>query len=250
MISLRSVDAIAKEHIFERELSAIPANYWMGDSEDYDIARKKVVKKLRKIDKTIGSILDPKDDCISSAVNSTFGAPVRKMTFRYPELSAIHAQKDLVDELIIAAISGSQPSRNLRSQWEANPSIEKVELDECEMWLGLQHSALLLQTYLNSFEEEMYKVAVNSRLDEVLHEYGNFHKGKPKLMGHATFVVKYAPTTGLSERIYEDRGKQYMTEGAKLSKLMSKNKYSSQFILTPQEMREAMLEAARAFPKS
>lgn len=256
MINLRSIESIKKHHNFTLELASIPAVEWLKPKqiENYENARDQTVKKLEVIDSNIELMLGKlKDENIKLAIERTFYldeeiSSVKELKFRsYLPQGKVQLQRDLIDMLTSIA-KGEKPvedikheagSIKLQAEWEVNPPIGTITINDEKTDLRLHDSLELYSSYLNSCEHEFYKQMLAAKLGSIIHEYhmvlfyeeANGKKPKSKLIEEGDYILNYNRLGGLTDRIYYNRGRDFLTECKKCWDFLDSNEYSKAYLL-------------------
>jgi hypothetical protein len=251
MLELRSVNSIRKQHTLANGLSAIPSIEWMKSGEDYDKAFAEKVKELKVVDMDIETIVRSSDENVRTAIGnaSYVGKDVRVRDIRFPEYlprGKVQVQRDLINELIKVSKGKKSLARDLnqemnecvfQGEWEANPIIGIVKIDDNETELKLRNSLGLFSGYLNSSEHEFFKQAINAKLDTIMHYYrmalqdAEFRgeKVKPTLkLGDRIFSYNFE---GVLDKIYYSRAMDYMVECRDMWSFLDGNQYTKKYLI-------------------
>jgi len=256
MINLRSIESIKKYHNFTLELASIPAVEWLKPKriEDYENARDQTVKKLEVIHSNIESMLGKlEDENIKLAIERAFYldeeiSSVKELKFRsYLPQGKVQLQRDLIDMLTTIAkaenpvedIKQEVGSIKLQAEWEVNPPIGTVKIDDEKTDLRLQESLKLYSSYLNVCEHEFYKQMLAAKLRTIIHEYhmvlfyeeADGKKPKSKLIEEGDYILNYYRLGDLTDRIYYSRGRDFLTECKRFWEFLDGSEYSKGYLL-------------------
>jgi len=256
MINLHSIESIKKHHNFTLELASIPTVEWLKPKqiEDYENARDQTVKKLEVIDSNIELMLGKlKDENIKLAIGRAFYldeeiSSVKELKFRsYLPQGKVQLQQGLIDMLTSIAkeekplenIKHEAGSIKLQAVWEVNPPIGTITIDDKKTDLRLHDSLELYSSYLSACEHEFYKQMLAAKLGSIVHEYNmvlfyeevDGKRPEHKLIEEGDYILNYNRLSGLTDRIYYSRGRDFLTECKKCWDFLDGNEYSKTYLL-------------------
>jgi hypothetical protein len=258
MLKLRSVDTIRKQHTFSSDLSSIPAVEWMKPEETrYEIALDNTVEKLKVVDRNIETIIrNPDEDMqIALAEAKYLENKVRVRDLRFPSYlpqGKVQLQRDIIKKLLSVAMGKKSIARDLnqemnecvfQGEWESNPRIGSVMIDDKETELRLRNSLGLFSGYLNLCEHEFYKQAMNSQLRNILYHYHMLlefadirgeKKVEPKLMGEREML--FYNSEDILDRIYYRRARDYLFECDNMWSFLNKNDFTKKYLLRMEDV--------------
>jgi len=271
MEKLRSIDRIKNSHSFQSDLKTIPAVDWMeeGSLDNYEAALYETLEKLETIDTMLEILLKgPEDKRLKTAVAEIFGKDTytsikEVIIFQkyFPLQYHVQKEKDLLDTLIAIGrrdeYEGEFEDVNedvkilLQSEWEVNPKISNITIDESDMELNLQDTFTLLRSYLEASEHEFYKQATLARLDEILDQYLRLVKASQPLfrrpkkgpkgyieLKFTDYKNQYTKFEHILDGIYYSRGRDYLIECVKLKKTMNENEFTKKYGLLLVDLKE------------
>jgi len=254
MLKIHSIENIKKHHNFVDELRATPAINWVMSEQlkDYNKILAQTVKKLEVVDNNLELIISKPDENIKLALGRAYHLDreisVRELRFpTYLPQGKVQLQRDLIKKLVkVAKSKKSTGDINreinelmLQGEWDANPKIGIVLIDDKETELRLHNSFKLFSRYLNACEHEFYKQALAAKLFSILHEYHILIEGdkpEPKLMGIGDYILNYSHLGGVTDSIYYHRAHDYLVECKDFWGFLDKNEYTRKYLLRMEDI--------------
>ncbi|OGI11636.1 hypothetical protein A3K64_00775 [Candidatus Micrarchaeota archaeon RBG_16_36_9] len=262
MLKLNSVETIRKQHTFVSDLSSIPTVEWMKPGEtDCEISLGNTLEELKVIDKDIETIIRKPDEDMQIALGEAkyLENKLHVRDLRFPSClpqGKVQLQRDIIKELLSVAIGKKSIARDLdqemsecafQGEWESNPRIGKVMVDDKETELRLRNSLGLFSGYLNSCEHEFYKQAINSQLRNIMYHYHLLlefadikgeKKAKSKLMEEKEML--FHNFEGVLDRIYYSRARDYLFECDSMWSFLNKNDFTKKYLLKMEDVHPGL----------
>jgi hypothetical protein len=256
MIELRSVGNIKKSHNFEADLLSIPFAQWPNPkSEDYNTAKRDLIKKLKYIDGNIELLLgNIKDEKLRWAVNRAFyaGKEIRSLKdlnfLPYLPPGKVQLQIGLIEMLEEIAKSKKpeeKPEHEINSimmqgEWEANPLIGKVKIDGKDTKMRLHDSLGFYMGHLKACEHEFYKQMAVGKLDFITHEYDMLamDEKEKKFIDMGDYILNYSNLVGVEDMIYYRRARDFLSECENCWDFLKDSEYSKKYLLRSDDIKE------------
>jgi hypothetical protein len=260
MLSLSSIASIRKQHNFAIDLGSIPTVEWMRPEEkDYEKAVKQTVQKLEAVDDNIETIIRKPDENMRLALGEAkyLNRKVSVSELRLPSYlpqGKVQIQRDIIRKLMNVA-KEKTPVRDInqeigaikfQAEWDVNPKIGTVKIDDKEVDLRLRNSLGLFSGYLNACEHEFYKQMLNAQLEHILHYYSmalesaefRGEKVEPKLMVEGDRF--YYHLENVLDKIYYSRARDYLVECRDLWSLLDGNEYTKGYLLRMEDVHPSI----------
>jgi len=241
MRNFQSVEAIRKHHTFQRDIGMVPAADWMTAEQmkDFEKSYEQAAKSLEVADKDLEVLLgELKDENLQLALGRAYYmdrlSSARELKFPiYLPAGRVQAQIGLIDSLMSIA-KGEAPHTEdvskeigeikLQAEWDANPKIAAVNIDDATTELRLQNSLETFLDYLKASEHEFYKQWLTPRLGNILREYEMLRQSDKTIWGkeeapslsltHSDLLFNEAVNkiVYVLSTVYYNRAMSYVTE--------------------------------------
>lgn len=266
MLKLRSVDTVRNQHNFIFDLSSIPAVEWMKpeQTKDYEEVRRQTAAKLESVDNDIESIIRKPDENMRIALRDAIylDNPTYVKGLRFPAYlpqGKVQIQRDIIKKLVGMTSGKKSFARDLnqemsecvfQGEWESNPRIGTIVIDDKETELRLRKSLGLFSGYLNKCEHEFYKQAINAKLDNIMHYYDmaledarfRGEKVEPKLISLENRF--YYNFEDVLDRIYYSRARDYLSECDTMWGFLDGSYYTKKYLIRMEDIHPGLKNKA------
>jgi hypothetical protein len=169
----------------------------------------------------------------------------------------VQIQRDIIKKLM--TVSKGKPVRDInqeigaikfQAEWEVNPKIGIVSVDDRKTEMKLRNSLGLFSGYLNACEHEFYKQMLNAQLDHIMHYYNmalqdaefRSEKAEPKLMSEGDRF--YYHWENILDQIYYSRARDYLVECRDMWNFLDGNEYTKKYLLRMEDVHPKLKEKA------
>jgi len=265
--NFQSVEAIRKRHTFQRDIGMIPAADWMTTEQMKDLEKsyEEAVKSLEVVDKDLEVLLgELKDENLQLAFGRAYyvdrlsSARELKVPMGLP-FGRVQVQIDLIDSLMKIA-KGETPHTEdaskeigeirLQAEWDANPKIDVVSIDDATTELRLRNSLGIFLGYLKASEHEFYKQWLTPKLGNILHEYEMLRQTDKTIWGKeedpslsltwSDFMFNDAVGKAIYvlSTVYYNRAMSYLTEVRDFWEVLHGSEFSRKYLIEFDEIIE------------
>ena len=243
MRNFQSVEAIRKRRTFKRDIGMIPAADWMTEEQmkNSEKAYEEAVKSLEVVDSNLEVLL--------GELKVPMGLPFGR----------VQVQIDLIDSLMKIA-KGETPHTEdaskeigeirLQAEWDANPKITVVSIDDATTELRLRNSLGIFLGYLKASEHEFYKQWLTPKLGNILHEYEMLRQTDKTIWGKeedpslsltwSDFMFNDAVGKAIYvlSTVYYNRAMSYLTEVRDFWEVLHGSEFSRKYLIEFDEIIE------------
>jgi len=255
-----SVETIRKMHTFERDIGLVPAYNWMTpeQKENPEETINQTLERLEIVDKNLEVLLgELEDENLQLALGRAYHAEklsAREMKFNsYLPAGRVQLQIGMIETLARIAKGETTPDEDvkrevggirLQAEWDANPKIGAVSIDEKITELYLRNSLNIYLGYLRACENEFYKQALSFKLDKILEHYEMFREVDRENAVPAVLSLTYSDfmfddsmmrISYILDSIYYNRAISYLMMCKGFWNVLSESEYTKKYLFDLEE---------------